>query len=40
VWFQDQARVGQKGRVTRRWHQHGEQPHMVKDLGYSSAYPN
>lgn len=38
VWFQDEIRVGQKGRVTRRWYQRGERPRMVKDLGYSSAY--
>jgi len=38
VWFQDEARVGQKGRVTRRWYQRGERPRMIKDLGYSSAY--
>lgn len=38
VWFQDEARVGQKGRVTRRWHRRGERPRMVKDQGYRSAY--
>jgi hypothetical protein len=38
IWFQDEARVGQKGRVTRRWYQRGERPRMVKDQGYGSAY--
>jgi hypothetical protein len=37
VWFQDQARVGQKGRVTRRRQQRGERPRMAKDPGYSLA---
>jgi len=38
IWFQDEARVGQKGRKTRRWHQRGERPRMLKDQGYRSAY--
>ena len=38
IWFQDEARVGQKGRVTRRWYQRGERPRMRKDQGYRSAY--
>ena len=29
VWLQDEIRVGQKGRVTRRWYQRGERPRMV-----------
>ena len=33
IWFQDEARVGQKGRVTRRWYQRGERPRMRKDQG-------
>ena len=38
VWFQDEARVGQKGRVTRRWYQRGERSRMIKDQGYRSTY--
>jgi hypothetical protein len=38
VWFQDQARVGQKGRIVRRWYQRGVRPRMVKDQRYRSAY--
>jgi transposase len=38
IWFQDEARVGQKGRVTRRWYQRGERARMRKDQGYCSAY--
>ncbi len=38
IWFQDEARIGQKGRVTRRWYQRGERSRTIKDHGYSSAY--
>jgi hypothetical protein len=43
VWFQDGwthcvQRVGQKGRMVRRWFQRGMRPRMVKDQRYRSAY--
>jgi hypothetical protein len=38
IWFEDEARIGQKGRVTYRWYQRGERPRMRKDQGYRSAY--
>ena len=38
VWFQDEARVGQKGRMVRRRYQRGMRPRMVKDKRYKSAY--
>ncbi len=43
VWFQDGRthrvrRVGQKGRMVRRWFQRGMRPRMVKDQRYRSAY--
>jgi hypothetical protein len=38
VCFQDEARVGQKGRMVRRWFQRGMRPRMVKDQRYRSAY--
>ena len=38
VWFLDEARVGQKGRMTRRWFLRGQRPRMVKDLRYRSTY--
>ena len=38
VWFLDEARVGLKGRMTRRWFLRGQRPRMVKDLRYRSAY--
>ncbi len=37
VWFQDEARVGQKRRMVRRWVQRGMRPRMVKDQRYRSA---
>ena len=38
VWFLDEARVGQKGRMTRRWFLRGQRPRMIKDQRYCSAY--
>lgn len=38
VWFQDEARVGQKGWMVRRWFQRGMRPRIVKDQRYHSAY--
>jgi hypothetical protein len=38
VWFQDEARIGQKNSLTRVWGQTGSRPAAPKDLGFSSAY--
>jgi hypothetical protein len=38
VWFQDEARVCQKGRMVRRWFQRCMRPRMVKDQRYRSVY--
>jgi transposase len=38
TWFLDEARVGQKGRMVRRWFARGYRPRMVKDVRYRSAY--
>jgi transposase len=38
VWFLDETRVGQKGRLTRRWSQKGERPRAKRDTRYGSAY--
>jgi hypothetical protein len=38
LWFADEARVGQKGRVTRVWYERGVRPRAVRDLGFASAY--
>jgi hypothetical protein len=38
VWFQDEARIGQKNSLTRVWRQTGSRPAAPKDLGFASAY--
>jgi hypothetical protein len=38
VWFQDEARIGQKNSLTRVWGQTGSRPVVPKDLGFASAY--
>src|SRR5271155_5398527 len=38
VWFQDEARIGQKNSLTRVWGQTGSRPAVPKDLGFASAY--
>jgi DDE superfamily endonuclease len=38
IWFQDEARIGQKNSLTRVWGQTGSRPIAPKDLGFASAY--
>jgi hypothetical protein len=38
VWFQDEARVGQKGSLTYVWAPVGSCPLMVRDNRHDSAY--
>src|SRR6202035_5942457 len=38
VWFQDEARVGQKGSLTYVWSPIGSCPLMVRDNRHDSAY--
>ena len=38
MWFQDEARIGQKNTLTRVWGQTGGRPAAAKDLGFISAY--
>jgi hypothetical protein len=38
VWFQDEARIGQKNSLTRVWGQTGSRPAAPKDLGFATAY--
>ena len=38
MWFQDEARIGQKNTLTRVWGQTGGRPAAAKDLGFTSAY--
>ena len=38
IWFADQARVGQKNKITRRWAKRGTRPSAPKDQRTASAY--
>jgi hypothetical protein len=38
VWFQDEARVGQTGRLCRRWYQKGMRPRGLRDLRHQAVY--
>jgi transposase len=38
VWFQDEARVGQQGTLTRLWARKGSRPRAPKDCRYAWAY--
>ena len=38
VWFQDEARVGQQGTLTRVWAKRGTRPRVPRDTRYQWAY--
>src|SRR6185503_14503820 len=38
IWFADEARVGQKNTITRRWAKRGTRPAAPKDQRTQSAY--
>jgi DDE superfamily endonuclease len=38
IWFQDEARVGQQGTLTRLWARRGSRPRVVRDTRYEWAY--
>ncbi len=38
VWFQDEARVGQQGTLTRVWAKRGTRPRAPRDTRYQWAY--
>lgn len=38
VWFADQARIGQKNKITRRWARRGSRPAAPSDQRYVSTY--
>lgn len=38
VWFADEARVGQKNKITRRWARRGTRPSAPQDLRTASTY--
>ena len=38
IWWQDEARVGQKTKITRRWAKRGTRPRALKDQRTKSAW--
>ena len=38
LWWQDEARIGQKNKITRRWAKRGTRPRAPKDQRTKSAY--
>ena len=38
IWFQDEARIGQKNKLTRRWAKRGTRPSAPHDQRTRSAY--
>ncbi len=38
IWFQDEARVGQQGTLTRVWAKRGTRPRAVRDRRYTWAW--
>ena len=38
VWFQDEARVGQQGTLTRIWAKRGSRPRALRDRRFNWAY--
>ncbi len=38
IWFQDEARIGQKNGVVRQWARRGTRPRQPADQRYESAY--
>ena len=38
IWFEDEARIGQKNKITRRWARRGSRPPAPSDQSTASAY--
>src|SRR5260370_23388555 len=38
IWFQDEARIGQKNKITRRWAKRGTRPSAPHDQRTASTY--
>ena len=38
IWFQDEARIGQKNGIVRQWARRGSRPRQPADQRYDSAY--
>jgi len=38
IWFEDEARIGQKNKITRRWARRGSRPSAPHDQRTASTY--
>jgi hypothetical protein len=38
IWFQDEARIGQKNKITCRWAKRGSRPSAPRDQRTASTY--
>lgn len=38
IWFQDEARIGEQGTITRMWAERGTRPRALKQGQFTSAY--
>ncbi len=38
VWFEDEARIGQQGTMTRIWAKKGTRPRVIRQQQYEYAY--
>jgi len=38
IWFADEARIGQKNKITRRWAKRGTRPSALHDQRTASTY--
>src|ERR1700716_4268457 len=38
IWFQDEARIGQKNKINRRWAKRGTRPSAPRDQRTASTY--
>lgn len=38
IWFQDEARIGQQGTITRMWAPKGERPRVIRQQQFINAY--
>jgi DDE superfamily endonuclease len=38
LWFEDEARIGQKGRTTHLWYQRGARPRGLREHRFASAH--
>jgi hypothetical protein len=38
IWFQDEARIGQRGTLTRTWAKRGSRPRLTRQQQFEYAY--